>query len=170
MAWERGVVQEISREFDRGRLHGNWLAGGGEMCARIRASDWSQTPVGPFRRFWRAPDAIDRGPIGSINDPIFSFFPELSDLRPPVKKRTQLLHALTISMGLKWVESSPPGDSHHPGARSRCLGDCRILTESPPSSSSAVRHFQGRLAGQFRPQSELEALRTTIQWYACGLL
>ena len=48
MAWERGVVQEISREFDRGRLHGNWLAGGGEMCARIRASDWSQTPVGPI--------------------------------------------------------------------------------------------------------------------------
>src|SRR5215467_9453427 len=170
MAWERGVVQEISREIDRGRLHGNWLAGGGEMCGRIRASDWSQTPVGPFRRFWRAPDAIDRGPIGSINDPIFSFFPELSDLRPPVKKRTQLLHALTISMGLKWVESSPPGDSHHPGARSRCLGDCRLLTESPPSSSSAVRHFQGRLAGQFRPTSELEALRTTIQWYACGLL
>src|SRR5580700_11942253 len=39
--------------------------------------------------------AIDRGLIGSINEPIFSFFPELSDLRSPEKEGIQLLHALT---------------------------------------------------------------------------
>ena len=51
--------------------------------------------------------AIDRGLIGSINEPIFSFFPELSDLRFPEKERIQLLHALTMSMGLNWVEATP---------------------------------------------------------------
>src|SRR5262245_27266948 len=51
--------------------------------------------------------AIDRGLVGSINDPILSFFPELSDLRSPEKERIQLLHALTMSMGLKWVEATP---------------------------------------------------------------
>jgi CubicO group peptidase (beta-lactamase class C family) len=44
--------------------------------------------------------AIDRGLIRSVNEPIFSFFPELSDLRSPEKDRIQLLHALTMSMGL----------------------------------------------------------------------
>src|SRR5262245_30360464 len=37
--------------------------------------------------------AIDRGMIGSVNEPIFSFFPELSDLRSPENERIQLLHA-----------------------------------------------------------------------------
>ena len=50
--------------------------------------------------------AIDRGLIRSVNEPIFSFFPELSDLRSPEKDRIQLLHALTMSMGLKWVEAT----------------------------------------------------------------
>ena len=51
--------------------------------------------------------AIDRGLIRSVNEPIFSFFPELSDLRSPEKDRIQLVHALTMSMGLKWVEATP---------------------------------------------------------------
>jgi len=51
--------------------------------------------------------AIDRGLIRSVNEPIFSFFPELSDLRSPEKERIQLLHALTMSMGLEWVEATP---------------------------------------------------------------
>src|SRR5581483_9870877 len=37
--------------------------------------------------------AIDRGLIRSVNEPIFSFFPELSDLRSPEKERLQLVHA-----------------------------------------------------------------------------
>ena len=51
--------------------------------------------------------AIDRGLIRSVNEPIFSFFPELSDLRSPEKDRIQLVHALTMTMGLKWVEAIP---------------------------------------------------------------
>jgi CubicO group peptidase (beta-lactamase class C family) len=51
--------------------------------------------------------AIDRGLIRSVNEPILSFFPELSDLHTPEKDRIQLAHALTMSMGLKWVEATP---------------------------------------------------------------
>jgi CubicO group peptidase (beta-lactamase class C family) len=51
--------------------------------------------------------AIDRGLIRSVNEPIFSFFPELSDLRSPEKERIQLVHALTMTIGLKWVEAIP---------------------------------------------------------------
>src|SRR5262245_1814762 len=71
--------------------------------------------------------AIDRGLIGSINDQILSFFPELSDLRSPEKERIQLLHALTMSMGLKWVEATPAtGDYNNDEARTHMAWDpCR---------------------------------------------
>ena len=45
--------------------------------------------------------ALDRGLIRSIDEPIFNFFPELSDLRSPEKDRIRLVHALTMSMGLR---------------------------------------------------------------------
>src|SRR5690348_8846135 len=45
--------------------------------------------------------AIDRGLIRSVDEPVFSFFPELSDLRTPEKDSLRLLHALTMSVGLK---------------------------------------------------------------------
>src|SRR5438309_2458469 len=62
--------------------------------------------------------AIDRGLIPSVNEPIFSFFPELSDLRSPEKDHIQLVHALTMSMGLVWVEATPAtGDYNNDEAR-----------------------------------------------------
>src|SRR6266852_8733999 len=62
--------------------------------------------------------AIDRGLIGSVNEPIFSFFPELPDLRSPEKDQIQLSHALTMSMGLEWVEATPAtGDDNNDEAR-----------------------------------------------------
>jgi len=73
--------------------------------------------------------AIDRGLVGSINDPILNFFPELSDLRSPEKERIQLLHALTMSMGLKWVEATPAtGDYNNDEARMHMARDpCRYV-------------------------------------------
>src|SRR5207249_6503050 len=69
--------------------------------------------------------AIDRGLIRSVNEPIFSFFPELSDLRTPEKDRIQLVHALTMSMGLAWVEAIPSNEDNNDevrmhGARDAC--------------------------------------------------
>jgi CubicO group peptidase (beta-lactamase class C family) len=74
--------------------------------------------------------AIDRGLIRSVNEPIFSFFPELSDLRSPEKDRIQLLHALTMSMGLEWVEATPAtGDYNNDEARCIWHG-IRVVTSS----------------------------------------
>src|SRR5205823_2269043 len=77
--------------------------------------------------------AIDRGLIRSVNEPIFSFFPELSDLRSPEKDRIQLLHALTMSMGLKWVEATPAtGDYDNDEARMHMARDpCRFVLGLP---------------------------------------
>src|SRR5215510_145705 len=72
--------------------------------------------------------AIDRGLIGSVNEPIFSFFPELSDLRSPEKGRIQLLHALTMSMGLKWVEATPANEGNNDEERMhRAWDPCRYV-------------------------------------------
>ena len=72
--------------------------------------------------------AIDRGLIASINEPIFSFFPELSDLRSPEKERIQLLNVLTMSMGLKWVEATPDNEDNNDEARMHRAPDpCRYV-------------------------------------------
>ena len=72
--------------------------------------------------------AIDRGLIRSINEPIFSFFPELSDLRSPEKDRIQLVHALTMSMGLEWVEAIPSNEDNNDEVRMHMAPDpCRYV-------------------------------------------
>jgi CubicO group peptidase (beta-lactamase class C family) len=70
--------------------------------------------------------AIDRGLIASVDEPILNFFPELSDLRSPERDRFKLVHALTMSMGQKWVEATPEtGDEDNDEAR---------MNRSPDSS------------------------------------
>ncbi len=73
--------------------------------------------------------AIDQGLIRSVNDPIFSFFPELADLRTPEKDRILLLHALDMTMGLEWVEATPAtGDLANDEARMHMAADqCRYV-------------------------------------------
>src|SRR5262245_30621494 len=44
--------------------------------------------------------ALDRKLIASIDEPIFSFFPEYSDIRTEEKDRIQLRHLLTMTAGL----------------------------------------------------------------------
>jgi len=73
--------------------------------------------------------AIDKGLIRSVNEPIFSFFPELADLRTPEKDRILLLHALNMTMGLEWVEATPAtGDLANDEARMHMAPDpCRYV-------------------------------------------
>jgi CubicO group peptidase (beta-lactamase class C family) len=72
--------------------------------------------------------AIDRGLIRSIDEPIFSFFPELSDLRTPEKERIQLSHVLTMSLGLKWVEATPATGDDNDEVRMHMSRDpCRYV-------------------------------------------
>jgi CubicO group peptidase (beta-lactamase class C family) len=70
--------------------------------------------------------AIDHGLIRSVDEPIFSFFPELSDLRTPEKERIQLSHVLTMSLGLKWVEATPDNEDNNDESRMHMARDpCR---------------------------------------------
>jgi CubicO group peptidase (beta-lactamase class C family) len=87
--------------------------------------------------------AIDRGLIRSVNEPILSFFPELSDLRSPEKDRIQLSHVLTMSMGLKWVEATPAtGDYNNDEARMHMAADpCRFVLGLPVTAPAGQEFF-----------------------------
>jgi CubicO group peptidase (beta-lactamase class C family) len=86
--------------------------------------------------------AIDRGLIGSLNEPIFSFFPELSDLRSPDKDRIQLRHALTMSMGLKWVEATPSTEDNNDESRMHMAADpCRYVLGLPVTTPAGRDFF-----------------------------
>jgi CubicO group peptidase (beta-lactamase class C family) len=54
--------------------------------------------------------ALDRGLIGDIDEPLFTFFPEHADLRTEDKDRILLRHLLTMSSGLEWDEYRPYTD------------------------------------------------------------
>jgi CubicO group peptidase (beta-lactamase class C family) len=87
--------------------------------------------------------AIDRGLIRSVNEPVFSFFPELSDLRSPEKERIQLVHALTMTMGLRWVEATPDtGDYNNDEARMHMAWDpCRYVLGLPVTAPAGQEFF-----------------------------
>ena len=87
--------------------------------------------------------AIDRGLIRSVNEPIFSFFPELADLRTPEKDRIQLVHALTMTMGLAWVEATPAtGDENNDEARTHRAADpCRYVLGLPVTAPAGQEFF-----------------------------
>jgi CubicO group peptidase (beta-lactamase class C family) len=127
--------------------------------------------------------AIDRGLIRSINEPIFSFFPELSDLRTPEKERIQLLHALTMSMGLEWVEATPAtGDDNNDEARMHRASDpCRYvlgLAATAPAGqeffyntgaltlvSTIIRKATGRPLDEFARETLFEPMGITgVEW------
>ena len=127
--------------------------------------------------------AIDRGLIRSVNEPIFSFFPELSDLRSPEKEPIQLLHALTMSMGLEWVEATPAtGDENNDEARMHMAPDpCRyvlgLAVTAPPGQeffyntgaltlvSAIVRKATGRPLDEFARETLFEPMGITgVEW------
>jgi len=87
--------------------------------------------------------AIDRGLIRSVSEPIFSFFPECADLRSPLKDRIQLVHALTMTMGLKWVEATPStGDLNNDEARMHVAWDpCRYVLGLPVTAPAGQEFF-----------------------------
>jgi CubicO group peptidase (beta-lactamase class C family) len=87
--------------------------------------------------------AIDRGLIRSVDEPIFSFFPELSDLRSSEKERIRLSHLLTMSMGLKWVEATPStGNEDNDEARMHMASDpCRYVLGLPVTAPAGQKFF-----------------------------
>src|SRR5271154_2069807 len=126
--------------------------------------------------------AIDRGLIRSVNEPIFSFFPELSDLRSPEKDRIQLVHALTMSMGLKWVEAIPSNEDNNDEVRMHMASDpCRYVLGLPTTApagqeyfyntgaltlvSAIVRKATGRPLDEFARETLFQPLGiTSVEW------
>ena len=86
--------------------------------------------------------AIDRGLIRSVDEPILSFFPELSDLRSPEKDRLRLAHALTMTMGLKWVEAVPDNEGNNDEERMHMAPDpCRYVLSLPVTAPPGQEFF-----------------------------
>jgi CubicO group peptidase (beta-lactamase class C family) len=87
--------------------------------------------------------AIDRGLIASVDEPILNFFPELSDLHSPERDRFKLVHALTMSMGQKWVEATPEtGDEDNDEARmNRSPDSCRYVLSLPVTAPPGTEFF-----------------------------
>jgi CubicO group peptidase (beta-lactamase class C family) len=52
--------------------------------------------------------AIDQGFIGSVDEKVFSFFPEYADLSDERKSAITLEHLLTMTSGLEWNEMELP--------------------------------------------------------------
>src|SRR5580692_6430694 len=126
--------------------------------------------------------AIDRGLIRSVDEPIFSFFPELSDLHSPEKDRLRLGHALTMSLGRKWVEAVPDNEGNNDEERMHMAPDpcCYVLglpVTAPPGQeffyntgaltlvSAIVRKATGRPLDEFARTVLFEPLGITgFKW------
>ena len=76
--------------------------------------------------------AIDQGLIRSVDEPIFSFFPELADMRTADRDGLLLRHALGMTMGLQWVEATPATGTANDETRMYLSGDaCRYVLDRP---------------------------------------
>ena len=77
--------------------------------------------------------ALDRKLIASIDDPVFTYFPEHASLRTPEKDRILLRHLLTMRSGLQWDEvSTPYGYSTNSEAMMfRSTDPYRLVLEQP---------------------------------------
>ena len=120
--------------------------------------------------------------VDSVNEPIFSFFPELSDLRSPEKDRIQLVHALTMTMGLKWVEAVPNDEDDNDEVRMHRSSDpCRYVlglpVTAPPGQeffyntgtltllSAIIRKATGKPLDEFAREALFEPLGITeFEW------
>jgi CubicO group peptidase (beta-lactamase class C family) len=126
--------------------------------------------------------AIDQGLIRSIDEPVFDFFPECADLRTPEKDRIQLVHALTMSMGLAWVEATPAtGEDNDESRMHRAADPPRYVlglpSTAPPGQvffyntgaltlvSAIVRKATGRPLDEFARTELFEPLGITdFEW------
>ncbi|NML47513.1 serine hydrolase [Ramlibacter sp. G-1-2-2] len=93
--------------------------------------------------------AVQQGLVRSIDEPVFSFFPELSDLRTPEKDRILLRHALDMTMGLQWIEATPATGEDNDESRMHVSADqCRYVLGLPvvQPAGQAFHYNTGALA------------------------
>jgi CubicO group peptidase (beta-lactamase class C family) len=76
--------------------------------------------------------AIHRKLLESVDEPIFTFFPEHADLRTPEKDRILLRHLLMMAAGLEWEEWRPSTDPMNSEIRMMYSPDrCRFTLGQP---------------------------------------
>jgi CubicO group peptidase (beta-lactamase class C family) len=86
--------------------------------------------------------AIDQGLIRSVDEPILSFFPELADIRTPETDRLLLRHALSMTLGLQWVEAMPGNNLANDENRMYISGDaCRYVLTRPVVAPPGEQFF-----------------------------
>jgi len=81
-----GGLHTVRKEFDRDTVH----------CLASTSKSVTSILMGI---------AIDLGIVGSVDEKLFSFFPEYAHLSDAVKDDITLRHALTMSSGIPWDES-----------------------------------------------------------------
>ena len=91
--------------------------------------------------------ALASGKIGSVDQPLLDFFPELSDLATPERRRLTLRHALTMSAGLDWNESIPYTDPRNDEiGMTRSIDPVRYVLSRPfVAEPAAVWNYNGGL-------------------------
>lgn len=89
--------------------------------------------------------AIDQGHIGSIDEPVFSYFPEYADLRTPEKDRIAIRHLLTMSAGFAWDEYIPYTDPANSERQMLASADRWRFAISPKvvASAGAIWTYSG---------------------------
>lgn len=79
--------------------------------------------------------------IKGVDEPVFSFFPELSDLATGEKKGLLLSHVLTMSLGLKWVEAVPDNEGNNDEGRMHMARDPARYVLSLPTAAPPGQEF-----------------------------
>jgi CubicO group peptidase (beta-lactamase class C family) len=75
---------------------------------------------------------VDRGWVKDLDQSVFAFFPEHSDLKTPAKTQINLRHLLTMSAGFGWNEQLPYSNPANSERRMIDADDpCRYVLEQP---------------------------------------
>jgi CubicO group peptidase (beta-lactamase class C family) len=90
---------------------------------------------------------LDRGLIKSLDEPVFSYFPEYADLKTPEKAQINLCHLLTMSAGLAWNEYIPYSDPANSERRMMIVPDRHRYVLEQPSvrPAGAAYNYNGGL-------------------------
>jgi CubicO group peptidase (beta-lactamase class C family) len=95
--------------------------------------------------------AIEEGAVGSLDDPITAYLPELAD-RDPRFRQITIRHLLLMSSGLDYQESGwflfngdDPLTTYHPDQRRLALTNTRIV--GPPGESFRYNKYHPQLLG-----------------------
>ena len=91
--------------------------------------------------------ALATGKIGSVDQPLLDFFPELSDLATPERRRLTIRHALMMSAGLEWNETLPYTDPRNDEiAMTRSTDPMRYVLGRPfVAEPAAIWNYNGGL-------------------------